>query len=83
MPLRELWVKIRCCPRGYVGAMTIGFKIPNHEVDKDPDRFFTNWDVIGKKFTLTLMFVDEANKKPQVFNQPKKHRADLTYDTRY
>ena len=32
---------------------TIGFKVPNDAVDKGEDRFFTNWDVVGKKFTLS------------------------------
>ena len=38
---------------------TIGFKVPNHDVDKDQGRFFTNWDVVGKKFTLSLQFDDD------------------------
>ena len=28
---------------------TIGFKVPNDAVDKGEDRFFTNWDVVGKQ----------------------------------
>ena len=60
---------------------TIGFKIPNHDVDKAENRFFTNWDAVGKKFTLSLQFADDAPAAPDA--QPVKHRADLTYDARY
>lgn len=35
---------------------TIGFKIPNQEVDKSEGRFFSNWDKNGKTLTLQLYF---------------------------
>mmetsp|Transcript_27528 Transcript_27528/g.36086 ORF Transcript_27528/g.36086 Transcript_27528/m.36086 type:complete len:295 (+) Transcript_27528:70-954(+) len=38
---------------------TIGFKIPNHPIDKGEGRFFTNWDTDGKRFTLQLYFREE------------------------
>lgn len=39
---------------------TIGFKIPNHAIDKREGRFYTNWDKVNKKFALQLFFVDNA-----------------------
>ena len=62
---------------------TIGFKIPNHDVDKDQGRFFTNWDVVGKKFTLSLQFDDDAKPAPAQAASAGRHRADLTYEARY
>lgn len=45
---------------------TIAFKIPNEKIDKDPERFVTNWDATHKKFTLTLHLVDpEASPSSQ------------------
>ena len=48
---------------------TVGFKIPNHKICKDADKFVTNWDVEAKVFTLTLHFVDEdgtsTKKRPR------------------
>ena len=35
---------------------TIGFKIPNQEIDKDPTKFQTTWDAEGKSFALQLFF---------------------------
>jgi splicing factor 3A subunit 2 len=35
---------------------TIGFKIPNRDVDKSDGRFFSNWDKDGHVFTLQLYF---------------------------
>ena len=61
---------------------TIGFKVPNDAVDKVSGRFFTNWDSAGKKFTLTLQFADDDTRKTAQPTQVK-HRADLTYDSRY
>lgn len=37
---------------------TVGFKIPNHAIDKGEGRFFSNWDANGKKFSLQLYFAD-------------------------
>ena len=56
---------------------TIGFKVPNDAVDKGEDRFFTNWDVVGKKFTLSLQFADEDLRKntPAPGSSGGKHRA--------
>lgn len=43
---------------------TIAFKIPNCPIDKDMNKFFTNWDKENKKFVLQLYFLDntEENK---------------------
>lgn len=63
---------------------TIAFKIPNHDIDKSPDRFFTNWDHTSKKFTLSLMFADnQPNPAASADAVPAKHRAQLHYDARY
>jgi splicing factor 3A subunit 2 len=67
---------------------TIGFKIPNHEVDKAEGRFFTNWDANGHKFTLQLYFRDassseERSDAPSGGGGPSRHRAELRYDGRY
>uniref|UniRef100_A0A7S4EWH5 Matrin-type domain-containing protein n=1 Tax=Chrysotila carterae TaxID=13221 RepID=A0A7S4EWH5_CHRCT len=35
---------------------TVGFKIPNQEIDKNPSKFFTSWDAENKVFTLQLYF---------------------------
>jgi len=37
---------------------TVAFKIPNEPIDKGEDRFVTHWDSAGKKFTLSLYFID-------------------------
>ena len=39
---------------------TVGFKIPNHPIDKREGRFFTNWDLANKVFVLQLYFMDTA-----------------------
>jgi len=36
---------------------TVAFKIPNEPIDRSEGRFITNWDANGKKFTLTLYFM--------------------------
>ena len=35
---------------------TIGFKIPNDRIDRDPGKFRTMWDAEKKVFTLQLCF---------------------------
>ena len=35
---------------------TIGFKVPNLEIDKDPAKFQTTWDAESKTFALQLYF---------------------------
>ena len=42
---------------------TIAFKIPNHEVDSDPSRFQTNWDVETKTFTVQFLFKAGAPRR--------------------
>jgi splicing factor 3A subunit 2 len=39
---------------------TIAFKIPNHEIDKDPAKFQTTWDTESKAFALQLYFKSDA-----------------------
>ncbi|EQC35981.1 hypothetical protein SDRG_06723 [Saprolegnia diclina VS20] len=39
---------------------TIAFKVPNLDVDKSEGKFFTNWDKLGKSFTLHVTFMPEA-----------------------
>lgn len=34
----------------------IGFKIPSWEIDRDPSRFFTQWNATTKTFTIQLHF---------------------------
>ena len=43
---------------------TIAFKIPNHEIDKDPTKFQTNWDRETKTFALQLYFKGAAGTTP-------------------
>lgn len=43
---------------------TIGFKIPNQEIDKSEGRFFTNWDPKAKTFTLQLYYIPDSEKEP-------------------
>lgn len=63
---------------------TIAFKIPNHDIDKSPERFFTNWDVTSKKFTVSLMFADnQPTGATPADSGPVKHRPQLSYDSRY
>lgn len=42
---------------------TVAFKIPNDEVDRDQEKFITNWDREKKKFTLTLYFMDPVDEE--------------------
>ena len=35
---------------------TVGFKIPNQEIDKDPSKFQTTWNEESKTFLLQLYF---------------------------
>jgi len=35
---------------------TVAFKIPNHPLDKNPQKFSTNWNKETKTFTLRLLF---------------------------
>lgn len=45
---------------------TIGFKIPNIEIDKGEGRFFTQWNANSKKFTLQLYFKEkDKDAEPQ------------------
>jgi splicing factor 3A subunit 2 len=53
---------------------TIGFKIPNIEIDKGEGRFFTQWDQVAKKFTLQLYF-KEGGVKPPSSGPPPIARA--------
>lgn len=39
----------------------IAFKIPNEPIDKREGRFFSHWDVNGKKFVLQLYFNSELS----------------------
>merc|ERR1711998_489250 len=38
---------------------SIAFKIPNKEIDKGDDKFYTHWDIAKRSFTLQLYFRDE------------------------
>ena len=38
---------------------TIAFKIPNEPIDKGEGKFVTHWNVEGKRFTLTLYFMNQ------------------------
>jgi splicing factor 3A subunit 2 len=55
---------------------TIGFKIPNRDVDKSDGRFFSNWDKDGHVFTLQLYFKneDESGKNGALPPPPSKPR---------
>merc|ERR1712060_795953 len=35
---------------------TIGFKVPNMEIDKDGSKFYANWDKARKVFTMQIFF---------------------------
>jgi len=43
---------------------TIGFKIPNKEIDKTEGRFFTHWDEEKNQFTLQFFFKAEEEYNP-------------------
>uniref|UniRef100_A0AAV1T8Y6 Matrin-type domain-containing protein n=1 Tax=Peronospora matthiolae TaxID=2874970 RepID=A0AAV1T8Y6_9STRA len=57
---------------------TVAFKIPNHDVDKSEGKLFSNWDKVGKTFTLQLTFVegDAATKNQPA---PPPPRPQLRY----
>lgn len=38
---------------------TISFKVPNREIDKGENKFYSNWDVTKKAFTVQLHFKDK------------------------
>jgi splicing factor 3A subunit 2 len=40
---------------------TVAFKIPNKPIDKDPNKFLTNWDSEKNTFTLQLWFKNNEN----------------------
>nr|CCA19128.1 splicing factor 3A subunit putative [Albugo laibachii Nc14] len=42
---------------------TIGFKIPNLELDRRKEKFFSNWDKEAKTFTLQLSFAAESEEE--------------------
>jgi hypothetical protein len=56
---------------------TIGFKIPNLKIDKDPSRFFSNWDKDGKTFTLQLYFSNEMQTAGAPPPPPTGGKSDL------
>lgn len=43
---------------------TIAFKIPSSEIDRTPNRFYSNWDRDKKAFTLQLFFKPRADIVP-------------------
>lgn len=45
---------------------TIGFKIPNLELDRRKEKFFSNWDKEGKTFTLQLSFAAESDDQNEL-----------------
>jgi splicing factor 3A subunit 2 len=49
---------------------TIGFKVPNMEIDKDPSKFQTAWDDESKTFSLQLYF-----KAPQQSSSARREPA--------
>ena len=49
---------------------TIGFKIPNIEIDFSEGKYFEAWDKEQKRYTLQLSFVDHVQKS--VFTSAKK-----------
>ena len=40
---------------------TIAFKIPNKEIDKDMNKFYTDWDASKQTFTLQFYFKEEQD----------------------
>merc|ERR1711990_48873 len=40
---------------------TIAFKIPNKEIDKDKNKFHTDWDASNQTFTVQFYFQDELD----------------------
>ena len=56
---------------------TIGFKIPNKEIDKREGRFYTKWEPNGKDFTVQLYYTPESEitQKPA----PPPPRPKVSY----
>jgi splicing factor 3A subunit 2 len=52
---------------------TIGFKIPNREVDKGEGKFFTRWSKEAKIFSLQLCFV--TDEQLEVINQRREKQC--------
>ena len=50
---------------------TIGFKIPNIEIDFADGKYFESWEKEHKKYTLQLFFVDMLARKQQQLNTEK------------
>ena len=44
---------------------TIGFKIPNLEIDKEAGKFYSNWDEENKVFVLQLYFKKGGIQAPR------------------
>lgn len=42
---------------------SIGFKIPNMEIDKDGKKFYTSWDAKRKVYTMQVFFKDREDKE--------------------
>lgn len=42
---------------------TIGFKVPNMEIDKDSNKFYSNWDAQRKVFTMQIFFKEREEKE--------------------
>lgn len=55
---------------------SIGFKIPNQEIDKNPTKFFTSWDDENKVFTLQLYF-KAADARSQGVRAPSLLQASM------
>jgi len=50
---------------------TIGFKVPNLEIDKSEGKFFTHWDRQKKTFTMQVFFKERTEKPlPGLSNKP-------------
>jgi len=48
---------------------TIGFKVPNMEIDKDDNRFYTNWDATRKVLTMQVFFKDRELRELPALTQ--------------
>merc|ERR1719253_2405215 len=44
---------------------TIAFKIPNKEIDKGQDKFYTDWDSTKQTFTLQFYFAEDSGDGPK------------------
>eukprot|EP00002_Diphylleia_rotans_P034750 TRINITY_DN7496_c0_g1_i1.p1 TRINITY_DN7496_c0_g1~~TRINITY_DN7496_c0_g1_i1.p1 ORF type:complete len:233 (+),score=55.09 TRINITY_DN7496_c0_g1_i1:50-748(+) len=42
---------------------TIAFKIPKRKIDSSEGKFYTDWDLLTKTFTLQLYFLESVSKK--------------------